>query len=56
MPEGYETTMLPDDYEKDSIPYASLRPTIPAPVAQAPQPQQPVNQTPPATPPQTEQK
>lgn len=34
MNEKYETTMLPGDYVRNSIPYGSLGPTAPAPAAQ----------------------
>lgn len=44
------TTVMPDTGEKLTIPYSSLRPDAPAPVAQTPQAQQPVNQAPPTPP------
>ena len=47
------TTVMPDTGEKLTIPYGSLKTTAPAPVAQTPQAQQPVNQAPP---PPTEKK
>jgi hypothetical protein len=47
MADTYETTMMPDDGEKLSIPYGSLRPSTPAPVAQTPSQPQWTPQTPP---------
>ena len=44
MSEKYETTILPGDYEKNSLPYGSLRPTTPAAVAQVPVTPAPVTQ------------
>jgi hypothetical protein len=56
MADTYETTMMPDDGEKLSIPYGSLRPNAPAPVSQTPSQPSTSQQTPQPAPPSTEKK
>lgn len=56
MAERIETTVMPDVGEKLTIPYGSLRPNNPAPVAQPPSQPQSSLETPPPPPRSAENK
>jgi hypothetical protein len=56
MEEQIETAVVPDVGEKLTIPYGSLKPNNPAPVAQSAPESKAAQQTPPPQPPSTENK